>query len=328
MKLQLLTILMTVLGSAFAFAKPVILNIVVADEIAIQSETSQIIERMFADRMPGAEFRRVVVQAQSPMIPHLFSDEARVHAELKEKMASVLKPGDELTYLIIDTHGGTDKPEDAANPRDAGSTILYHLGNISYDQGVDAQFADLFDSVKPYAAKDLTIIMNACSVFCGGEDQASLRAEAMLAYFGAPNGTVYGSTLPEIDTFAFTKYGKWRDFLPTKKVVWVMNSLSLVLASTLAAAVVQEHDGNPYAYFAGTFAVMQIATYFRPLLSKFSEIMRWVNQGYLFQFHKGRLFKAEFMQKMKDVVRSFALTGKKPAVTGAALGLRCQAVHL
>lgn|GEM_PF-2318820 len=286
---------------SMGFSKSIVLNVVVADELAIQSSTSQILERLFKDRLPNAEFRRVIVQAGSPSVPHLFSDKNRVHNELKQKIAEILQPGDTLTYLILDTHGETK----------AGATRLWHLGDISFAGGVSAEFADLFDSVKPSAASDLTIVMNACSVFCGGENAAALRAETLLAYFGAVDGTIYGSTVPEVDTFAFEKkYSTWKDFMPSKKLFWISNSLGLMMSTTIALAVVATHDGNPWVYFGSTLAVMQALTSLRPYLMKAFEAMKMVNVGYLFQFHRGKLIKAEFIQKMKDVARSFALTGK------------------
>jgi hypothetical protein len=318
MLLQKVTVTFCLLFASLCLARPVALNVMVADEVAVQSQSSEIIERMFADRLPGVEFRRVIVQAQAPMIPHLFSDNEQVHAELKEKLSQILQPGDELTYLILDTHGATKKAKDASNPNDAGTTVLYHLGEISYDRGVNAEFADLFDAVKPYAAKNLTIIMNACSVFAGNKDKASRRAEAMLAYFGAPDGTIYGSTIPETDTFALTEYGSWRNFQPPRKTFLMMNSLGLMLGTVLATAVIQSHQGNPLAYFAGSMAAMEVIAYSRPLISKMSELLRWTNLGYLFQFHQGRLWKTEFMQKMKDVARSFALPEKPLASSSSA----------
>jgi hypothetical protein len=323
-----------------AFGKSVALNVVVADEIAIQSSTSVIVERLFKDKLPDTEFRRVVVQAQSPAIPHLFSDNVRVHAELKQQLAEILHAGDTLTYLILDTHGETLKPENAGNPRDAGVTRLLHLGDISFAGGVSHEFADLFDAVKPYASSKLTIIMNACSVFCGGEKAASLRAESMLAYFGAIDGTIYGATLPEIDTFAFERqYSTWRDFLPSKKMFWMTNVMSLMMSTTLALAVAQSHDGNPYVYFGSSLALIQAFNYLRPWIMKAADVLKMANLGYLFQFHRGKLIKTEFMQKMKDVARSFALKGKvstaeadtllsslgRPA---AGAGLRCQYLFL
>lgn len=325
--------------SITAWGRPVALNVVVADEIAIQSSTSVIIERLFKDKLPDTEFRRVVVQAHSPAMPHLFSDHARVHAELKQQLAKILHAGDTLTYLILDTHGETLKPENAGNPRDAGLTRLLHLGDISFAGGVSAEFADLFDAIKPYASSQLTIVMNACSVFCGGEKAASLRAESMLAYFGAVNGTIYGSTLSEMDTFAFERqYSTWRGFLPSKKMVLMSNAMGLMAATTLAVAVASSHDGNPWIYFGSTVALIQAFNYLRPLLMKTADVFKMVNMGYLFQFRRGRLIKSEFMRKMKDIARSFALTGKLPdavaddlatkAANSAAVGLRCEFVHL
>jgi hypothetical protein len=315
--LSLLVLLLLFVTAFFlpslGFAKPVALNVVVADEISISSSTSQILERLFHDKLPNTEFRRVVVDGQSPLYPHLSSDQAEVHAELKKKLASALQPGDTLTYLIIDTHGDTEPMHSAGGGVAVASekfTRLFHLGDVSASQGVSPEFADLFDQLKPYVSSDLKIIINACSVFADGETAGSLRAQALLKYFGAVNGTVYGASIPEIDTFAFSSYGTWRDFLPTKKVFWINNTISLVMSATLALVVAKTHDGNPWVYGVSSFAILQALGYLRPLLNKTYDYFKLVNLGYLFRFADGKLASTEFMQKMKDLNRSFALPGK------------------
>ena len=139
MKFGIFTLILTVMTAllpALAQAKSVVLDVVVTDEFAIQASTSEFRKRLFADYLPEAEFRQVIVKAP-PFLRNAAAEKIRVHEELKAKIAAALQPGDTLTYLILNTHGET---------RD-GATSLIELGHIS-QAGQDETLRDLFEPVK------------------------------------------------------------------------------------------------------------------------------------------------------------------------------------
>jgi hypothetical protein len=299
--------------SSLAMAKTVVLDVVVADEYAIQSSTSEFRKRLFNDYLPDAEFRQVIVSAPQ-FLKQPAAEKNRVHAELKAQIAAALQPGDTLAYLILNTHGETRQ----------SVTSLVELGKIS-QTGPDENLSDLFDSVKSFAAKNLVVIMNACSVFADNQAASSQRAQALLAYFGAPDGAVYGSKVTEVDLSMFQKkYSNWKSALPTKKI------LAFDLAAGLGAAEcvtilfsLAIHNPHQALILAASTAFLMSSTIYmmQTLGFKYLDALKVINVGYLFRFRDGQVESVEVMQKMKDLAKSFVLPSKTKSTAAA---VRCE----
>ena len=260
--------------------KKIALDIVIADDIAIQTDSPEILRKMFADNLPDTEFRTVIVHARTLMLPENPQLTQKTREELIQKLQSVLNPGDVLTHLILDTHGDTLKKDGEVK------TWLYIFGEISAT-GVDDNIRSAFAALKDHTSPDARVILNACSVFQGDEAEASQRAQTFLNFLNAPNGAIYGSSVEEVDTNAFLgKYGGLKYMLPSKTLMMIQSGIGLALGTTMAIQSYHQQDGQVLWNFGLGFGLAQSLSLFRPLLGKLWENMKLVNVGYIFEFKK------------------------------------------
>lgn len=168
--------------AATAQAREVVLHVAVTDGGAFSQQDASAIDRYISAKLPGE--RLVSIGARRTM--GLRSKEA-VAAELKARIAAVeLAPDERITHLIIDTHGDTVENDGKLE------TKLTVIGNIA-DDGPNKDFDDIFAPIRGKLSRGATIVLNSCSTLCGTNDQAAARAKALLSYFGADAGRVYGA---------------------------------------------------------------------------------------------------------------------------------------
>lgn len=92
-----------------------------------------------------------------------------------------------INYLIISTHGNSYQLENDSY------TALEHVGLV-YESGPNSEFTTTFSSIRGKTSKDLKIVLDSCSTFCGPKKESIKRAKAILDFFNAPDGSIYGAT--------------------------------------------------------------------------------------------------------------------------------------
>lgn len=291
---------------ALSFAKSVVLDVMLADEVSFTSSSTEALQQIYAQYAPGVEYRKVIVSMPEPAmgpssigIPSFL--EKRLREQLKEKLATALQPDDEIAYLLLETHGGTSL--------DHFSTLEL-MGAFSAE-GPNEKFRELFDPLRSRMARNAAIIMNACSVFEDGEEQASLRAQALLNYFGAVDGVVYGSKFAEIDTLQTQgKYFSWKNPVVISKVRRAVKyNAGLSMAVAVIAAIVGAHPLTA-ALIAGVGMSALTAVVQRSWIRKGDRNVDddpRLNKGYLLQFKDGQMRSMELIHKMRDLAKSFGI---------------------
>jgi hypothetical protein len=224
----------------------------------------------------------------------------RIRERLKEQLQSILQPEDQIAYLILETHGSTSEKHES---------FLEMMGSFS-SEGPDEEFREIFDPIRTRLASNAAVIMSACEIFADGEAQASLRAQALLSYFGARDGVVYGSKFDEVDTLQTQgKYFSWKSPYVREKVqrAAFFNSGFTVVMATIAA-IAGAHPLTALTVSTVTSALTAAMQYswIRHADSEISEYAR-LNRGYLLQFKDGQMRSIEFIHKMKDLAKSFGI---------------------
>lgn len=290
----------------FSFIAPALgqdkiaLQIYFQDGFAFPKNSEDLFERIFSELRSDLTYRRISISSN-------LLKESEILNGLKEQISSSLKPGEELAVLIIDTHGSTGK-----SLWGSPVTSLRNLGK-AYETEVDPDFKETFSSLRGRAAKDLQIILNSCSPFCGGHQSAALRAKAILDYFGAPDGSIYGSDVAEVSqAFDQKKYFKWKYLLPDLKMMLSMTALTTGLMFPVFgyaewmtvgeqnAALLQslwQASQKSLALGVGASALTAaLAPVFQFISSKY-----FLNRGYYFLFKSGELSKSFRVVKYKDL---------------------------
>ena len=98
-----------------------------------------------------------------------------------------------ITHLIVDTHGTTL----SVNTKD-DTTRLAQLGQFS-DKVIDEDLRAILAPLASHLSPNLIIVLNSCTTLCGTTEAAAKRAGTLLRELGAPNGQIYGSTVPEVE---------------------------------------------------------------------------------------------------------------------------------
>lgn len=267
--------------------KQIALQIYFQDSFAFPKRSEDLFERIFKILRPELTYRRI-------SIPDHKWNEERVRENLLAQIQNILKSGEELKVLIIDTHGGT------LNAKDSGhKTTLRHIGEVE-SRGVDHQFNEALSPLLPYASEDLQIILNSCSVFCGPSESVALRAKVILDFFGAENGSIYGSYVPEVShEFDRKRFFKWSYLIPDLKQVITVASVTSAL---MFPAMLLDEPATQAAFSSVTLGagLGALLTGFIPAF-KFLSSKFFFNRGYFFRFKNGELEQGIPIDKNKNL---------------------------
>lgn len=275
----------------------VALEIYFYDDVAIDRNGEDLFERMFAKLRPDITYRRISIKSS-----RWGSRKKEISDELRVKITTVLGQNEHVAFLLIDTHGSTVE-SNTGRP----VTSLGYLGKI-YESGVDPEFAELFAPIKDKAEKNLQIILNSCSTFCGGQESAAQRGKALLNYFGATEGGIYGSDVDEISQKVdHPEFIKWQYLVPNLKTFLTLTVTAAVLMlpvmSFTAAAVLRDQvqaSGSVFEVLALVLANASVAsgilgtgmatlgTLLKPVFQFISSRV-FLNRGYYFALENGRL---------------------------------------
>lgn len=99
-----------------------------------------------------------------------------------------LSSDDEISLLVLATHGSTDQK--------ANRTVLSKLGSFGAD-GSGGILKRFFELVGPNFASDLKILLESCSTYCGTKDAILQRTRGLydeLSSYGVKNLSVWGAT--------------------------------------------------------------------------------------------------------------------------------------
>lgn len=280
-------------------AKKVALQIYFQDNFAFPDSSQELFEEIFQHLRPDLIFRRITIDTAR-------LKEDQIKRELEEKLSLALQPGEELSVLILDTHGNTEKPKS-----DNSATVLRHLGRV-YEAGADSEFEHTFAPLKDKASEDLQVILNSCSVFCGGQEKAATRARELLSYFGAINGSIYGSSIDEISqALDRKKFFKWKYLFPNPRMLATVAALTTTLVFPIMTyeefVAVQNGEALLSSFFeasqkavtmGGTMGALVIS--WKPLF-QFLSSRYLLNRGYYFVFRDGELQRSFRAIKHKDL---------------------------
>lgn len=273
--------LISISCSAFADAniQPVALHIYLYDDGAIVKTEDELMENLYREAFPNIRFERVSVSLNQPR--------EQIRRQLLAAVQEIRLPSNEsITHLIIDDHGVTEKVGNATVTR------LTDLGIISAS-GVDASFAEVFNPLKRHFSKDLKILFNACLVFCGPEDQAQQRATALLNYFGATDGEVYGSNVEEV-SIAFDDLSEAppKYFMPSKKI-WAAAAVLTTaigigwqLDPATSTSLSQEILYGAGALLANAVGINAVRIAYQKFAARF-----FLNRGWVFRFKNNRIIE-------------------------------------
>lgn len=277
----------------------VALQIYFQDTFAFPDSSQELFEEIFHHLRPDLTFKRITIDTSR-------LKESEIKKELQQRLASALDPGEELSVLILDTHGNTEKPKS-----DNSATVLRHLGRV-YEAGIDAEFENTFAPLKDKASEDLQVILNSCSVFCGGQDKSATRAWALLGYFGAVHGSIYGSNIDEISQALDRKtFFKWKYLFPNPRMLATVAALTTALIFPVMTYEefmnLQNGEALLSSFFeasqkavtiGGTMSALMIS--WKPLF-QFLSSRYLLNRGYYFVFRDGELQKSFKVIKHKDL---------------------------
>ena len=199
---KLFTVSFSLLLAVKGFAKSLALVVTVLDGHSIRPESIDVATKMTEKHVNVDQVMTISVKKGE--------DSTKQLSQKIDSLAKQLGEDDLLKYLILQTHGSSP---------DGVISSLAEVGQVRED-GVDANFREVFSSLVPHAADDLTIRLDSCSVFCGKEESVVRRAKGMLSFFGAPNGAVYGAirleTSPDV---ARPRYLTVRSLVPSKSML-------------------------------------------------------------------------------------------------------------
>ncbi len=285
------------LHGALVFADDAILRISFIDNEAFVSNhiarQNEYLKQYYANRK--------LIQVSIPDDGHIDADVVR------SKILEQLGLADRIRLLIIDTHGST---------KTVGVeklTSLSYIGQI-FESAVDDQVQDIFNPIRGQVSSDVRIVLNSCNVFCGSKESAEARAESLLRYFNAPDGSIYGAVVPSV---SIPSSYLTKDFIPSRDAF--LDSLSLWGAITLVgAAITLPFEVFGYQLSPNPAAVASLVTLaspaitvgkglLQPLLKKLGTDLGLINKGYLFEYQGGRLRSSNLVNSIRELNRIYGI---------------------
>lgn len=107
-----------------------------------------------------------------------------IEGRIAKKIRQELDGRELITHLFIGTHGTFNLLN--------SKTYLAHMGSFGPDR-VDSSFHRVFSSIRNQISEDLVVFFDSCLTFCSSNEINKQKAETILKYFNAQNGTVVGS---------------------------------------------------------------------------------------------------------------------------------------
>ncbi len=212
--------------------RDVVVHIAVIDHIAFSDDGYDEVNEFLTENIPEATLLSVKVEGSI-----LRLDRDRIRAELLQGLRGLLRPGDVISHLVIDTHGNTITQ---TTPND--TTRLTHLGEFT-NRSIDADLAAVLAPLAGRLLPSATIVLNSCLTLCGTTPEAAARAKTFLKALGAPNGQIYGSTTPEVEEpGALVGRSRLRGYLGDLDQFKLFMSLGLALGLPYAAVTDLGHS--------------------------------------------------------------------------------------
>lgn len=291
-----LSILLSASTSAFAANYAVYISI--EDGIGITQANREAITQLLQQGLPE---HHILVISTTSMPDGAFVEKA--HSRIVEKIketASQLKPGDQVTHLIVDAHGETIQQGNTFVTRMRG------LGEIQ-PQEVGEGFKEILQPLKPFSSASLNVVLNSCNTMCGPENQAIKRAQTLLEFMNAPSGSIYGAITTETDLVrAQPQFLTLRGLVPSKQALAIM----FAAAATLTAVTMNDQ----FVFLPYILNTLKTFAWLLPSVDAGSRLLvpiannkEWINQGRLFRFHEGTLQSSEIVAKTKNLQKVYGL---------------------
>ncbi|HRK01829.1 MAG TPA: hypothetical protein PLH57_04135 [Oligoflexia bacterium] len=165
---------------------PVVVHITFNDEKAFTQGHAQFIKRIYEITLPEARYLEWSVDV--PQIGRL--SEYKYRNEIIDQMKRDLKLNDQITNLVISTHGNTIK-------RDGHRfTRLDLIGEIG-PNGLDPKALNFFAPLVGRFSKNAHIFLNSCDTFRGPIAEVKVRAEAFMRALRIDSGKIYGAEIAD-----------------------------------------------------------------------------------------------------------------------------------
>jgi hypothetical protein len=284
--------------SVTARAENYLIYISVEDGIAITRANREALSEIFASGLP--DHRQMIISVNSLPDGIGSGKLPGIIAEKVAKAARALKPTDTITHLILDSHGETIGQGTEAKSR------LVGLGEI-YSDHLDSDLKSVLEPLRPFASKEMTVVLNACNTMCGSEDTATSRAKTFLDFMGATSGTFYGAVTTETDLVRTEpRFFKFRHLIPSKRAMAIFLAVSAAMA---AIPMIENFEAIPFFLgtlrtFAWLLPSVEIGS---RILVPWADKKGWINQGKFFRFQEGQLQTVEAVAKTRDLEKIFGL---------------------
>ena len=293
---------------------PIALQLQVIDSISGFAKEAVFTEAVFNQLLPEIKVKTIVTQSGL-----FFTRSKKLRKKLVEQINSQLGPNDRIEYLVLSTHGNT-----LVNKKDKRPyTKLKYFGDF-YENSISNELKSILEPISLQTSPSLNVLLNSCSTFCGGTDSAAKRAQSLLSFLNAPNGSIYGADVPEVSmVLSSREYSNWRHVIPGWR--------SYLTATALLAAIVDLTASS--AFSLGVWAssppgtldplmVFEFAKTLGPFSLKVGAVASAtlytianllhiagpyiLNKGHFFEFKNGVLDVAKPMVKRKHL-KSFLL---------------------
>ncbi len=318
--MRFLVFLTLLLISNVSFGQnPVALEILLVDDTAFTTHESELTEALVSDLRPDLEYKVI------KMRPGRYFTNRGFRKALRQRLQSTINENDEIQFLVVGTHGYT------RNRNSKPTTELVGLGKI-YEDKISDELAFALEPIKNKTSRNLQILLNSCSVFCGTKESASLRGKSLLNFFSATEGGIYGANTKEVSMlFDQPEYLKFKYFLPNLRTL-IKSSLVItaIMSTAITAAALQSPDvlqalfnifpgdaglapnllplvGRSIALSAPTAVALNtlIAGVTRPLKVFFSSRFL-MNRGWYFSYSNGQVSESRRFIKYRDIRAFFS----------------------
>lgn len=271
---------------------PVVLYLLIEDGQAFTREGRQIMLDFLKEALP--QHRIALVNARDRRV---FSNEDRVRSTLRAQLETALRPGEQISHLILATHGSTLKNQEG------GVSTLKSLGQFDA-RGFDQRLAEILAPLRDRVSPSAQVVLDACSTMCGREPEAKARAQGFMRAIGATEGVLYGATTPEVDLNKLGPEARtWEHLKPRWNLV---RNLALVSAAVSVPYGLWGVDPSMVeslllerAKFTAisTGLLTMMFQYLQPLFIWLHEKTKSVNQGHLYFMKDGKVLHREALEK-------------------------------
>ncbi len=175
----LFTLVVSISASA---AQPTILIVGMIDE-AMPGHQYTEYKKLYQKMYPNHE----IILALSKFHKNQESTAKYGRSEVLDRLQGIDFSGKVVSHIILATHSNTFQYSDS-------SRYTYLLGLGRFDEhGPDEELAEVLDIFRHKVSSKVTVVLTGCSTLCGTKQEVESRAQSLMNYIGASDGTLFGA---------------------------------------------------------------------------------------------------------------------------------------